>query len=107
MSSKIDKACRAAKEAESSENQQNYKDAIKFNREAEKLYKECCEGQDPNSQKSYEALSKMHKRQARLLELRQDNALPDANQVLAKFAPKPKTSQQEFEVRHVYEKQHF
>jgi len=34
MSSKIDQACRAAKEAESSENQQNYEDAIKFNREA-------------------------------------------------------------------------
>jgi hypothetical protein len=49
----------------------------------------------------------MHERQARLLELRQDNALHDASQVLAKFAPKPKSSQQEFEVRHMYEKQHF
>jgi hypothetical protein len=42
MSSKIDQACHAAKEAETSENQQNYKDAIKFNQAAAKLYKECC-----------------------------------------------------------------
>jgi hypothetical protein len=47
----------------------------------------------------------MHKRQVRLLKFRQNNELLDPSQVLAKFAPKPKKTTEEYVVTRIEDDQ--